>query len=246
MHLHRLSLPLACALACASASRWHETRELHRDDQVLVQVEAKESVSYAHPFAVDEVRLAEQLCELRFEDRADVTHKDQSRVPWSCPDAQKVAAGIARGLALAGPTERVRFWVHWQQDDPAAPWYLPDERHTRGVAYRNAAGQLEMDFDLVARVQAQGGRAARAPDEGKHRRARFVPPEGVELAISDGKRQPMRLIWPIAGASGRDTVKPDVDPERDARLDLLEQMHRAGDIDDATYERKKAELGQTQ
>ena len=61
-----------------------------------------------------------------------------------------------------------------------------------------------------------------------------------------GNDNPWRLIWPIAGAGGHDTVKTDVDPEQRARLEMLEEMHRAGDIDDATYERKKAELGQPQ
>lgn len=229
--------------ACAGGQRWRKTGELHRDDRVVVQTEAGREADYAHPLELDEQALAQRLCELRYIDRWNATRKDQEQVPWACEDAQKVAAAIVAGLHDAGPNERVRFWVHWRERDNAAPWYVPDERHTRGIAYRNAAGQLQLDFDLVDRVVGEGGRATRAPDEGKNRRVRFIPPAGMDLAEHDGKRQPMRLIWPIDDGGGRDTLKSDVDPALRARLELLEEMHRAGDIDEATYERRNAELG---
>ena len=240
--MRRLVLGLLVISACAAGRNWRASGDLHRDDTVLVQTERNPDARYAHPATVDGASLAEQLCGLAYINQMNPTYKQKGGVPWSCEDAQKVAEAVTQGLAAASPNERVRFWVHWRERDNGSTWYVPDERHTRGIAYVNDAGQLQMDFDIVDRVQGEGARPTRSPDEGKHRRVRFVPPEGVTLALADGKAQPMRLIWPIADGGGHDRVKSDVDPEQKARLELLEQMYRAGDIDQATYDRKKAEL----
>ena len=230
------------SFACVSGDRWRKSAEVHRDDRVLVQRETRSGSSFAHPVTLDAESLAKDLCALRYIDKWAVTRNDEAHPPWSCEDAGQVGRAIAAGLAAADENERVRFWVRWRERDIGAPWYVPDERHTRGIAFLNADRQLELDFDWVHRVQGESSRAARSPDERSSRRVRLVPPPGVELVESDGKRQPMRLIWPMSGEARRDRVEPDVDPAVRARLELLEEMHRAGDIDDATYERRKREI----
>jgi hypothetical protein len=237
-----LAVGLGSGAACAGKDTWRKSAELYRGDHALVQKETRADASFAHPAELDGAELSRDLCALRYIDRWSVTRGEDPHAPWSCEDATQVGEAIARGLATAGSAERVRFWVRWRERDIGAPWYVPDERHTRGVAFVNEAGQLELNFDWVHRVQGDAPRANKSPEEARSRRVRLVPPRGVELGESEGKRQPLRLIWPMPDSSGRARVEADVDPATRARMELLEEMLEAGEIDQATYERRKGDL----
>ncbi len=64
----------------------------------------------------------------------------------AAPHVAKLSVAIAEGLARAGPAERVRFAVvntHFQLG------FLPKPRTTRGVAFVEPQGMLNLAFDLV-------------------------------------------------------------------------------------------------
>lgn len=235
--------------ACSAGSGWKKSAELVRDDGVLVQREQRADYLAEHPAELNAELLADELCALRYVDRYVVGAKMDPAPAWPCESARAVARGIAQGLAQAAPNERVRFWVRWGERDPSAAWYLPQERHTRGVAYWRAGG-LELAFDRVDVLEGDTPPAAKDPTQHATRRIRLVPPPGAINVEVEGKRRPMQLRWERLGAGPDDEPEaslPPADPlglspEQRARLELLEDLHEAGEIDTASFEKRREEL----
>lgn len=249
-----LAATLTSASACDKA-RWKKSAELVRDTGVIVQLERNPEFAGEHPLqpALDAEVLGEQLCALAYIDRFVVAAERPVESAWPCPRASLVAEGIAAGLSEAGPEERVRFWVRWDERDPSLPMYIPTQRHTRGVAFWRAGG-LELVFDRVGELEGETPRANADPTERRTRRVRLVPPEGAELIEVEGKRQPMHLriaahelgheLGHEAGPEevGEADPEPALSPATAARLELLDELHRAGEIDDESYARRRAKL----
>lgn len=229
---------------CAGQARWKKSAEVVRESNVLVQRERNPEHHAQHPATVDGEALAEELCALGYVDKLVLSTDTGVAAAWPCDAAQTVAHGIADGLAEAAPDERVRFWVRWSDRDPSLAWFVPHERHTRGVAYWRRGG-LELVFDRVGTLEGDTPRANQDPTERGTRRVRLVPPPRARAIEIAGKRQPMHLRWESLGpgavvaAGGTDEI---LDPAVQARLDLLDELHAAGEIDDATYQRRRDEL----
>lgn len=234
-----LSLP-GCSTLPAAQTVVREEIAGHR---LLVQLEAAEpgiDVRFAHPVTEEEAQLAERLDALLAELAIGRPKGRRLTRLMEIEDRQRLAAAIARGLASAGPRERVRFLLSIE-DEAHTPWLTPGVRQTRGIAFVDLDGRFHVAFDLVDDRVDPDDLDPHDPTEAAQTRARIVSETGEDIGPADDGSPRLWVAWPLlASATPSSAAKlPDANA---AKLELLDELLRDGIIDREEYERRRSRL----
>ena len=262
---------VACSVVGCSQRTWRKSESVFRGSGVTVELErrvvAGESVAmFDHPASVDAAEVARALRDLRFEEQGLFGESEPTPVldPGALP---VVAEAIAVALGRATESERVRFHV---RGNATSLYVLPTITSTRGVAFVDAEGALDLVFDELQETRDPNdtGIEPRWGDPTSPRRrtaARLLLPDYARFGRDHNDRaHPLWAQLPLdriaqarAAASApaaAGTVTPRspqpssatgeklTDAEILDRLRFLEELHREGRIADEQYETKRAEL----
>ena len=260
-----LLLPLVCG---CTFTAWERVHKVAVGPRVRVEIEqqvrdgAVQPLGHAHPQKVASLGLGLFFLELRHvKERLFMKDLDQPVV--SPRLVGELSEAIARGLASAGPDQRVRF----RTNNPVTKLLLlPGGNITRGVAFVDPPGTLNIAFDLVADPISDD--ADRAPGWGDPTRrnisdVRLALPEGASFRTTpEGVERSMWVTLPIAqlavleqehpqGLPGAANESKEKVPEPSAagsdaealeRLRYLEELYQKGAISEEAYREQRAEL----
>jgi hypothetical protein len=246
-----------CSVAPDSKAVFREERAGHR---VLVELEPVETLEtdtfapFAHPLVVDEHELAEAVDHLL----AEVAYgrpKGKKLVRlMAVEDRQRLASGLARGLVSAGSHERVLFVLRID-DRGEVPWFTPDSRLTRGVAFVDLEGRFHLAFDLIDDRIEHNDPDPYDPTERAQTRARIVVETGEDMGPADDGARRLWVAWPPLAWTAPDKVTPSEEPPITSaeppsvsagKLELLDELLRDDIIDREQYERRRARLSAEQ
>lgn len=143
--------------------RWRLEETIHRSDNLIVEIEEwtgesgdERPVSFAHPCEIPPELIQSCFGQLRY--RSSRLFKDESLRPVVAPAlAATLSVEIFRGLDRAGPRQRVRFRAQFR--DASLAGVLTTESVTRGVAFVEPEGSLNLVFDLVGIARDRTRRA---------------------------------------------------------------------------------------
>ena len=153
------SLSLVVLAGCGAT--WRRSVELLSDHQMQIELErltedgAPKDAGFSHPAWVTADRLAALLEAITYEEPTLLWQSDQVAVV-DPPLVPKLATAISDGLRLAGPAERVRFIVFNTRYQFKV---IPKTTCTRGVAFVDPAGTINIAFDLVDEHMDREGRS---------------------------------------------------------------------------------------
>lgn len=151
-----LVLLLFGSVGCATV-RWEETSQILDTLDCVVEIErgivdpGEPPIEYGHPATVPVGDLLAALGSIHFE-KLRLLNQDQTPLAIAEVHHPAVAAALARGLSVCRPDERVRFWIENPDD---ALWVFSTASLTRGVAFVDTAGRLNLVFDLIGYVPAE-------------------------------------------------------------------------------------------
>ncbi|MEQ8764539.1 MAG: SHOCT domain-containing protein [Planctomycetota bacterium] len=265
----RFAIPLLllASTGCQS-SRWVESASPIDTPVLAVQLErrivdgAPQEGLFAHPATLDPAAVETRLAELRFR-RPRLLHDDRTGSVIPAEQLAPLAKALTGALAAASSSERARFSV-----GTSAESLFEGRRYTRGVAFVEPVGVLNVAFDWVDELSERDILDERWEDPTRRRSSSVELDLGHAWQMSKEARED-ELLWvttdeltavaaPVgvsedeAPASGE--VSPPVteprdadgakltDSERLAQLRLLEKLHAEGVLDDAEFERRRREI----
>jgi len=239
-------------LSLAGCSTVPSTKTVVREDvaghRLLVQLESLHdgpTDRFAHPVVGEVQHLAERIDPLLAELAYGRPRGKKLVRLLEVEDRQRLAAGLARGLTSAGPSERVVFLLRIDDGDQV-PWFTPDDRLTRGIAFVDLEGRFNVAFDLVDDRVDPKDPDPYDPTERAQTRTRVVSETGEDIgAATDGPRR-LWVAWKLLAETATEATltRPAEPPSADAgKLELLDELLRDGVIDHDEYERRRTRLG---
>ncbi len=128
---------------------WREESSVVNNGRLDVEVEQwtfegqAQGRDYAHPADVDSRKIESVLKDLHRVSKTTRSGVDPILKPEYASD---LARAISLGLRKATPSSRVRFSVH---NPDTVLWVLPSSTTTRGVAFVQPEGVLNLAFDVI-------------------------------------------------------------------------------------------------
>ena len=187
-------------------------RDEHGGHRVLVELEGIEPIAgerFGHPVPGEESQLAREIAPLLAELSYGRPHGKRLVRLMEAADRQRLAAGLARGLTSAGPHERVVFLLR-VDDSGQVPWFTPDERLTRGIAWVDLDGRFNLAFDLIDDRVDLDDPDPYDPTQRAQTRARLVSETGEHIAAADDGAQRLWVVWQLLPSS--DATSSDATP----------------------------------
>lgn len=179
---------------------------------MLVELEAVQlgkTARFAHPVLGEEPELAEEIDRLLAELAYGRPNGKRLVRLMEVADRQRLAAGLARGLTSAGPRERVLFLLRID-DSGEVPWFTPDERLTRGIAWVDLDGRFNLAFDLIDDRVDHYDPDPYDPTQRAQTHVRLVSETGEHIGPADDGAQRLWVAWQLLPP--RDATPRDATP----------------------------------
>jgi len=267
----RCSLPLLLLVSSGCTfGRWERERSVEASSRVVVELESwtgedgEMTSGFAHPVDLEPEVMLGLLQRLKYKPsrRSDDLVAVFAEVPIGL-----FARALSNALSLAGPTQRVRFAVL----NPDRVLFLPTSNLTRGVAFVEPAGVLNLAFDLIdsGDDELEYGEWANPVFRSRSDAVLVLPPEVRHYVEPDGNERRTWVTMDLAEVAGdavadaatedgpEDLVTEPSDvvtdaaatpttpgDEREIKLRFLEQLYREGLIAERAYQDKRKELEQ--
>ncbi len=241
-----LLIAAGCSASPKSTTVVEESIAGHRLVVELESVAEAEGPRYAHPVSGTPEELSEKL-EVYLGELAYGRAKGKRAYRLlEEGDRKRLAGGLARALKRAGPKERALFLLR-VEDNASVAWFRADERVTRGVAYVDVEGRLHLAFDLVDERIDPTAAELYDPAERAQSRTQVFSETGEDIGPSKEGRRRLGASWELSEGQAPSVqavpaVPKPVAPADAAKLELLEDLLRDGVIDQAEYERRRADL----
>ena len=205
-----LALTTLATFGCQGA-RWKSDTELTRSGRVRVELERWSAPEgepppheCQHPAAVDFAWLEALLATLRI-------HEDEEKPIVDHAFVGQIAASISEGLAQADSQQRVRFMM---ENTDRVFGVLPTINVTRGVAFVDPDGTLNLVFDLVTDKGDYELGSWGDPTRRRITRERLVlPPGGWFGQDRDGDQIPLWLCVSMTSAEAPIAVDRTATPD---------------------------------
>lgn len=143
---------LSLALLCGCAATWDRSHTILNENRIVVEVEQltyrgePKDAGFAHPATVSPEGLRAFFLNLKYRRQTPFFKSTDEPAVSNTETIDKLSLALSEGLRMCSPAQRVRFLAVNMHTKIAL---FPVAKKTRGVAFVQPEGTLNIAFDLV-------------------------------------------------------------------------------------------------